>query len=178
MKNYKMMSVMAGCVAMMVLGSFTSTAQERPGRGRGDFDPEQFRQRMLDRVRENMEVKDDAEWKIIAGRIEKVMEARREVGFGGFGPGGPGFRGRGGPDGDGRGRGDRGRGGREADPNVEALREALDSGASAEDIKAKLAKVRADRQAKQKALEAAQADLRKVLSVKQEATAYLMGLVP
>ena len=165
---------------MLLVGAFSSAmAQERPGRGRGDFDPEQFRERMMERVREQLDVANDAEWKIISARVDKVMEARREIGGFGGGPGGPGgFRGRGGPDGDDRRGGGRRGGGREADPNVEALREAIDSNASADDIKAKLAKVRETRQAKQKELEAAQAELRKVLSVKQEAAAYLMGLVP
>ena len=51
---------------------------------------------MMDRFREQFEVKDDDEWKLIQDRIEKVMEARRAAGgFGGMGfgrPGGPGGR--------------------------------------------------------------------------------------
>ena len=56
----------------------SASAQDRPpGGGRGNFDPEQFRQRMMDRYREQLEVKDDAEWKLISDRVEKVMEIGR-----------------------------------------------------------------------------------------------------
>jgi len=51
-----------------------------------------MRQRMLERMRDQFDVKDDAEWKAISQRIEKVMQARRSVGGGG-GPGGFGMSG-------------------------------------------------------------------------------------
>ncbi|MBI3877025.1 MAG: hypothetical protein HY300_13900 [Verrucomicrobia bacterium] len=74
--------------ASLLISAGNIGAQDRPGQG--NFDPEQMRQRMLDRVREQLEVKDDAEWKVISERIGKVMEARRATGGpGGFGgPGG------------------------------------------------------------------------------------------
>src|SRR5258706_7098480 len=68
--------------------------QRQRGQGGGNFDPEQMRQRMMDRYKEQLEVKDDAEWKLISDRIEKVTAARREIGFGGgFGGFGRGARG-------------------------------------------------------------------------------------
>jgi hypothetical protein len=175
-------------VAAFCLGAGNLAAQERPGRGGGDFDPEQFRQRIMERYREQLEVKSDDEWKIIEGRIQKVMDARREVGMGLGGRGGFGGFGRRGGDGGGGGRGgdDQGggrRGGRGGafdatpSPEVEALQKALDAKASPEELKAKLAKVREARKTKEAALATAQDELRKVLSVRQEATSVMMGLL-
>lgn len=149
--------------------------------GRGNWDPEQMRQRMMERIREQLAVKDDAEWGLIEARIKKINEARPGMGrgFGGFGggPGGPGGAGGpGGPGGPGGGR--QGRGGfGQPNPDAEALQTALDSGASADDIKAKLATYRASAKQKEAQLEKAQDELRQLLSVKQEARAVLLGLL-
>src|SRR5581483_10432631 len=59
----------------------------QPGQGRGNFDPEQMRQRMMDGYREALEVKDDDEWKLISERITKVTEAARSLRTGGGFPG-------------------------------------------------------------------------------------------
>lgn len=141
-------------------------AQPQRG-GRGNFDPEQFRQRMMENYREQLDAKDDAEWKLIEARIQKVMDARREIGFGGMGFG------RGGRGGDARGRGGRG----ETSPEADALHKAIEAKASAEELKAKLAKFRDARKEKEANLEQAQDELRKVLSVRQEAAAVLAGLL-
>src|SRR5881397_2226774 len=117
------------CVAMgLCWASNLQAQQDRPGRG--NFDPEQMRQRMMERYREALEIKSDDEWKAIEPRITKVMDARREVGFPGggfFGRGGPGGR-RGGDGGPGGGAGgnDQGGGrprgfGPEPSPEAEAL---------------------------------------------------------
>jgi hypothetical protein len=148
--------------------------QGGPGgrQGRGNFDPEQMRQRMMERYREQLVVKDDAEWSLIEARIKKINESRMGRGFGGpwGGPGGQG--GQGGPGGR-QGRGGFG----QPNPDGEALQTALDSGASADDIKAKLATYRASAKQKEAQLEKAQDELRQLLSVKQEARAVLMGLL-
>jgi len=47
-----------------------------PG-GRGNMDPAQFQQQMLDRLREQFGVTDDAEWKVITDRITPVSDLRR-----------------------------------------------------------------------------------------------------
>ena len=162
-----------------VPGARRNRGQGGPGGG-GNFDPEQMRQRMMDRYREQFGVKDDAEWKIISDRIEKVSTARREVGNrGGFGggrgggPGGPG----GGAAGAGAGAG--GRGGFGGEPSAEAtsLQATIENNASADDIKAKLAKYRESQKDKETKLAKAQDELRQVLSVKQEAAAVLAGLL-
>jgi hypothetical protein len=144
--------------------------------GRGNFDPEQMRQRMMERFREQLGVKDDGEWSLIEARIKKINESRMGRGFGGpwGGPGGPG----GGPGGQGGQGGRQGRGGfGQPNPDAEALQTALDSGASADDIKAKLATYRASAKQKEAQLEKAQDELRQLLSVKQEARAVLLGLL-
>ena len=143
-----------------------------PGGG-GNWDPAQMRQRMAERMREQFDVKDDAEWKLISERIEKVSDVRREMGgragmmmmmgARGGGPGGPG--------------GGRGGAGGDVNPEQDALQKAIESNAPADEIKAKLAKYRASQKEKEAKLAKAQDELRQVLSVKQEGTAVLMGLL-
>jgi hypothetical protein len=184
MKTMNRILALAGVATLLALGTGAGNAQENPTRpergdrgGRGNFDPEQMRVRMMERFRESFEVKDDAEWKLIEGRITKVNDARRDM-SGGFGRmmGGPGGR-RGGEGGGDAGGGERRRFGPEPSPEAEALQKALEAKASADEIKAKLAKYREVQKTKQAALEKAQAELRQVLSVKQEAQAVLMGLL-
>jgi hypothetical protein len=181
MKRLSHMLALVGATAVLTLGAANLAAQERPERdrgdrgGRGNFDPEQMRQRMMERYREDLEVKNDDEWKLIEARITKVADARREIGFGGgmrFGGGR-----RGGDNGGDQG-GRRGSpGGNTSNPEVESLQKAIEAKAPAEELKAKLAKVREARKQKEANLAKAQDDLRKVLSVRQEASAVLMGLL-
>jgi len=151
--------------------------------GRGNWDPEQMRQRMMERVREQLAVKDDAEWSVIESRIKKINDSRSGMGRGfggpGGGPGGPGGQGApGGQGGQGGQGGRQGRGGfGQANPDAEVLQSALDSGASADDIKVKLTAYRAAAKVKEVQLEKAQDELRQLLSVKQEARAVLLGLL-
>lgn len=187
----------AGC---LLVGAAPVSAQNQGGQG--NFDPAQMRQQMMERMREQFEVKDDAEWTLISQRIEKVNEARRAMGgggggFGGFGgPGGPGgrppggaqdggpggggggARGGGGPGGPG-GFGGGGPGGfnRQPDPAAEALQKTIEAKGTSEEIKAKLAQLREARKEKEAKLEKAQADLRQVLTARQEALAVLMGML-
>jgi len=144
-----------------------------PG-GQGNFDPAEFQQRMMERTKEMLEITDDAEWKAMEPLVTKVMEARRDqltANFRGFGRGG-----RGGGDNNDRG----GRGGGlfgTPSPEAEALQKAIDAKAGNNEIKAALAKYEAARKAKIAALEKAQADLRKVLTPRQEAIAAMNGLL-
>ena len=113
------------------------------------------------------------------------MDARRDVGFGGgFGFGRGGRRGGAnnnnnndapaGANNQGGGRGFRGG---EPAPEAEELQKAIDANASKDELKAKLAKFREARKEKEARLAGAQEELKKVLSVKQEAVAVLMGLL-
>jgi hypothetical protein len=169
---------MAGIAALLALGVSNVGAQER--RERGNFDPEQMRQRMMERYREALEVKSDDEWKVLEPRITKINDARREVGFGGaraFGRRGGDNGGGGGGGGNEQGGGDRRRFGGEPSPEAEALQKAIDAKAPAEEVKAKLAKYREARKVKEANLAKAQDELKKVLSVRQEAAAVMLGLL-
>jgi len=65
-----------------------------------------------------------------------------------------------------------------ADPAREALKTALDSeGSSKKDIKAKLKAFRSAKKDKEKALDKARAELKQVLTVKQEAGLVLSGML-
>jgi hypothetical protein len=179
---------MAGIAVATCLSASTLVAQDnqpgdrqgrggRGGPGGGGFgDPAEFQARMMENIRAQLKVKDDTEWKLIEGRVQKVMDARREVGVGAQGMGRM-FR-RPGGDGDDQAR-RRGPGGGfgELSAEYQALERAIDSNASKEELKSAMAKVRAARKDKEAKLASAQEDLKKVLSVEQEAVALSMGLV-
>jgi hypothetical protein len=179
---------MAGIAAATCLTASTLVAQDnqpgdrqgRGGRGGGGFgDPAEFQARMMENIRGQLKVTDDTEWKLIEGRVQKVMDARREVGVGGNM--GRMFR-RPGGDGDDQGGRRRGPGGGfggfgQPNPEQEALDKAIDSKASKEELKSAMAKLRASKKEKETKLAAAQEDLKKVLNVEQEAVALSMGLV-
>ena len=139
------------------------------GPGGGNFDPAQFQQRMMDNIREQLNFTNDTEWAAVQPLVQKVMDARQAVGMGGMGR--MFGRNRGGPGGPG------GRFGGQPNPEQEALQKAIDDDAPAAQVKDLLAKYKASQQAKQAKLEAAQDALKAVLTSKQEAQAYLMGLV-
>lgn len=200
MRRYFRTSWTLSLVVMLAGVAAVSVAQERGGRGRGQgFDPAEMRARMTERMQEMLDVKDD-EWEVISPLLEDVMEKQGQAGRGGFPgramfmggrgrpDGAPGARGERGPEGrerarEGRERGREGRGrggpfGGEPDPEVEALRDLLDSpDASKSDIQAKLKDLRNSRKEKAKALQTAREELRKVLTLRQEATLVLMGML-
>jgi len=184
MKTLNQLTAAASAAFVMLLSANPVAAQQ--GQGRGNLDPQEFRQRMMDNYRERLEIKGDDEWKAVQPLIEKVTDARRDVGFGGggfaFGRGGAGGR-RGGGNADAQPNGNNNQGGRRGfrggEPSAEAeeLQKAIDSNASKDELKAKLAKFRDARKEKEAKLAKAQDDLKKVLTVKQEAAAVLMGLL-
>ena len=61
-----------GTATWFVVGTSNAQPQDRPQQG--NFDPQQMRQRMTERMREQFDVKDDTEWKAISERIDKVMQ--------------------------------------------------------------------------------------------------------
>jgi hypothetical protein len=169
----------AAVAASLSFGTFTSLAQDQGGgqgggrRGGGNFDPAQFRERMMERVKETLEVTDDAEWKALQPMVQKVMDARMAT-VGGMGRGMFGPR-RGGPGGDNNNNNNRPGGFGQANPDQEALQKAIDGKASNAELKAAIAKYQESKKVKQAELEKAQAELRKVLSVRQEAIAVANG---
>ena len=104
-------------VCLLALGATQLNAQDDgQGRGRrggggggggggfGGGDPAQFQQQRMDRLKEQLEVKDDTEWKAIEPLITKVMDAQRDLNTTRIAGGGRGGRG-GGGGGGGRGGG-------------------------------------------------------------------------
>jgi len=169
----KMMAMVA--VAALCLSAGSLLAQDNGGgggggrRGGGNFDPAQFQQRMMDNIKDRLEFTNDTDWNAVQPLVQKVMDARRETmqGFGRFGRRGGG----------GGGGGGNNPFGGQPNPDAEALQQAIDSNAPAAQIKTLLDKYRTSQKARQAKLEAAQADLQKVLTQKQEAQAVLMGLL-
>ena len=185
MMKLKQLLMMAGIAAVMSLSATKLVAQDPPpgdrqgrgGRGGGGFDPAQMQERMMEGIRDQFAIKDDAEWKAVEPLVKKVMDARRENAFNGMRmmfrrPGG---------DNNGGGGGDRGRrgGGFGGEPSAEeeALQKAIDAKAPKEELKTKMAALRKVKQANEAKLKAAQEELKKVLTVQQEAAALQMGLV-
>ena len=174
--------VLAGATAVMSLGTSQLMAQPNGGPGgggpggRGNFDPAQFRQRMMDYVKEALEVTNDDEWKVLEPRVQKIMDARMQMGGPGMGRFMMGRRNRGGDNAQGD-QGQRRRFGPEPSAEEEALQKAIDSKASKAELKAALDKYLTARKNKQADLEKAQASLRELLTPRQEAIAALNGLL-
>jgi hypothetical protein len=174
-----------GTAAALLLGAGNLLAQDDNGGGGGgggggfggrrNFDPAQFQQRMMDNIKDQLGFTNDTDWSAVQPLVQKVFDARRDIGFGGgmrmmFG------RGRGNRGGDQGGNRRRGMFGQPS-PEAEALQTAIDNNAPADQIKDLLAKYEASKKAKEAKLAEAQDNLRKVLTVKQEAQATLMGLL-
>ena len=153
------------------------------GFGGGNFDPAQMRQRQMEQLKEQLGVKDDAEWKVMEPRLQKVRELNMQARFGGMmrgmmggmrgqrGPGGD----QGGPQADRRGRGPQGEP-TAVDKAMTQLNTVLQKeSASPEEIKTALTAVRAAREKAKADLAVAQADLKKILSVRQEAVLVELG---
>ena len=159
-------ALLAGVSTMLMAGAVDVMAQGGGGGGgggRGNFDPAQFQQMRLDRIKEAMGVTNEDEWKVISERLTKVFDAQQQA-----------MTGRGM-----MGRGGRGGGGGmfgQPNPTMEALNTAIESG-NPEQIKAKLTAFREDRTKKQATLKAAQDELKKVLNAKQEAVCVVQGVL-
>jgi hypothetical protein len=128
----------------------------------GAFDPSQIVPMMVARMRDNLAVTNDDEWKVIEPRLEKVVKLRMAERTSGIGGGGGGMRRMsalaGAPD-----------------PSEGALQKLLDDNAPPADIKAAMAKVREAHVKRHAELLKAQQELKDVLTVRQEATLLLSG---
>jgi hypothetical protein len=152
--------------------------RQRGGPG-GGWDPAQMQQRIMERYQQELGFTNDTEWDAVKPLVEKVMEARRDA-MSGMGRSMFGGRTRGGQQGGDQANNNRQRGGGmfgQPSPEADALQKAIDDNAPSSQIKDLLAKYKASQKVKQAKLEAAQKDLKAVLTVKQEAQATLMGLV-
>lgn len=181
-------------------------AGPRGGFQRGQFDPAQMQEMMLQRLQRVLAMEDD-EWQIVSPLLAKVMQSQVRSRMGGmpFGRrgafrGGPAWGGRDGagqdrPPRDGgegevqnrpprEGRGARpggpGRGGfwPQPSPEIVALNEALEAEDTAPDqIRAKMAAARTARVRQGLQLKKAREELRELLTVRQEARLFSMGLL-
>jgi transposase len=144
---------------------------------------EQFRQRMNERIKTQLKATDE-EWAVIQPLLENVQTKMRETMMSRFagmaGAGGPPRRG---PAGEAPGaspaadRPER-RAQRPVSTESADLRTALENDQTSNtDIKAKLEALRASRKRGEDELAQARADLKKVLSLRQEATLVMMGML-
>ncbi len=187
MKTKPTILLSAIALAASAVLSLAQNAQPNDGGGRGNRGdrgpggtPEEFRARMAELLKTSLKVTDD-EWGILQPLIEKVTTKQRDAMSGRFG----GFGGRGGPGGDrgpGGGGGNTGGGAPGGDrpgaAESQALRDALEKdGTSAADIAAKLTAVREQRKKAAAELTAARADLQKVVTARQEAVLFSMGIL-
>jgi hypothetical protein len=149
--------------------------RQRPGqsdnnRGGGGDRGAEWRQRMADRLKEDLGATDE-EMKVIQPKIEKLMLARRDT-MGGFGFGGRGGRGS---------RGGDSQGDETLSPAQQAsndLRQTLENkSATAEEIAAKLKALREARAKAREAVATAQKELKEVLTQRQEAVLVNMGMI-
>src|SRR5262245_11879335 len=90
MKTINSLLTLAAVLVALGLGSGNVSAQEPPGGGGGgprnfNFDPQQMQQMMMTFFRGQLVVTNDDEWKVIEGRLSKVMTVRMETLFGGMG---------------------------------------------------------------------------------------------
>ena len=180
MKKLTQMLALAS-VAALCLSSGNLVAQDNGGGGggggqgggrggRGGFDPA----RIMQGIRDRLDVKDDTEWKALEPLVQKVSDLRREqmmsgmrAAFGGRNRGGNNGGDQGGPP----------RMGPEPSAEETALSDAIKNDASKDELKAKMAAYRKVKAAKEEELKTAQDNLKKVLTTKQEAAALEMGLV-
>jgi len=180
--------VVCGIAAAICLGAGAVRAQDNStnaggqgrrgnGGGGGNFDPAQFQQRMMDNIRERLAFTNDTDWAAVQPLIQKEMDARRDLGFGGRGFGGFGRRGGTAGGGNTNAQGGRGGFGGQSSPEADALQKTLDDNAPTAQVKAALEKYRAARKVKEAKLTQAQEDLRKVLTPRQEAEGVLLGLL-
>jgi hypothetical protein len=189
------------CVLGLMVGGLSLAQQGGGGQGGGrrgggqggpggNFDPAQMRQRMMDRMKEQLGV-DDAAWKVMEPRLMKVMELNRQASAGGRGgmfgmmggrggrggPGGPGGADNGGAPAQRRGPGPQGEQ-TALDKAAAQLRTVLENqSASPEEIKTALTAVRGAREKAKQDLAVAQQDLKKILTVRQEAMLVEMGML-
>jgi hypothetical protein len=143
-------------------------------RGRGNY--EEFRQKMAERLKASLKVNDE-EWGVIQPLIDKVQTKLRDSMGSRFGGGGPPRSSSGGPTSS-SGSSDPSRPERAGSAERDALRTALENESSSPDeLKAKLAAVRKVREKAVAELAEAREELRKVLTVRQEATLVSYGLL-
>ena len=119
--------------------------------------------RTMTKLRERMAITDDSEWQVIYERIARVEEARRGLNLNARPAPNP--------------NAEKSRRGNSATPERDALREAINDKLPDAEVKARLAQAHRAYLQREQALASAQADLRAVLTVQQEAVAVMFGVL-
>lgn len=192
MKHLKYLLVTAFVLAFCAGDVFAQQAQQQQQQPQGQqqwqggqgglqnwqsMDPQQRQQMMqkfmMDNFRQQLGVTNDDEWGVIQDRLQKVLRLKMEAALSGGagmmagmrrnGGNGPGFR--------------TFQGMSQPDPSADSLRNALDANAPNAQLKAAMDKLRDSRKQKEAELSKAQEDLRSVLTVRQEATLVLAGML-
>ncbi len=140
---------------------------DKPDTGGGRVEAGDAQSRIMAKLREQLEVTDDAEWAVIAERITRVGELRRNLGGAATGRAAAALSDKKKP------------AGRDSSLPTEqaALRAALRDKLPDAEIKARLARVHEVYQQNESRLAQAQTELRAVLTVRQEAVAVMTGLL-
>jgi hypothetical protein len=177
--------ILLGAAAAISLTVACGNLSAQPGGTNGGaFNPQQFQQNMQGRMtqffREQLDVTNDDEWKIISTRLTKVTTLKTASTMSGMGGMTAMFRGMrntngAARDGQAAPRGFPGFG--QTDPDADALQKAIDDKAPTEQIKSAMARVRESRKRRQAELAKAQEELRQVLSTRQEAVMVSMGML-
>jgi len=134
----------------------------------GKPSPADAQARSLDRLREKLDVPDDTEWALMTERISKIDEIRRTLWTSAANVRGA------------TTAADKGKraGGTSGNPERDALRAAVSDNLPDAEIKSRLARAHEIHRQNEKRLAEAQADLRAILSIRQEAVAVMAGLLP
>jgi peptidoglycan hydrolase CwlO-like protein len=146
----------------------------RGGRfGRGNFDPAQYRQQMMDDLKKELDVKDD-EWQVLQPKLEKVMDSSRELRSNMFRFG---RSGRGGSD-----RGGQPQSSSQQDSAVAKAQADLESALNdksigADEISKRLAAYRSAKDQAKQNLAKAQSELKELVSQRQEAVLVMRGML-
>lgn len=166
--------VVLGLLAVLLVGQLQS--QQRQGR----MNREEMQKRMLERMKEDLQVT-DKEWTVIEPRLTKVWTLSRQTRMGDMRFSGRGARGEDGNRGQRSGEGQTDQTAREQTPMekiAEALRTALeDKTTKPDEIKEKLTALREAREKARQELAKAQQQLQEVLTSRQEAQLVLMGML-
>ncbi len=166
--------VVLGFLAVLLVGQLQS--QQRQGR----MNREEMQKRMLERMKEDLQVT-DKEWTVIEPRLTKVWTLSRQTRMGDMRFSGRGARGQDGNRGQRSGEGQTAQTAREQTPMekiTEALRTALeDKTTKPNEIKEKLTALREAREKARQELAKAQQQLQEVLTSRQEAQLVLMGML-
>jgi predicted RNase H-like nuclease (RuvC/YqgF family) len=162
------MGLLSGAIILAGILIGQAVSQEAPPRrqGQGNRDPGQFRQRMMERIRETLKATDE-EWKVLEPKIEKVQSLQMQLrsGMRMFAP-----------------RAGQAQDGEQPTSDVEKkgseLKKLLDDPATKpEAVKTALKALRDAREKTKGDLTEAQKDLRGVVNLRQESYLVLVGML-